>query len=249
MCGRYAHSATQAQLVETFGVERVWDPLPGPDFNVAPTDQVPAVMVRNDAESGEPERRLAMLRWGLVPSWAKDVKIGARMINARAETVAEKPAFRKAYRGRRCLLPADGFYEWYAQEPSSAGAKPRKQPYFIHNADDSMMVMAGLYEIWRDPERPREDPQAWVRSCSVITTTASDAVGRLHDRMPLVVAPENWARWLDPAVQEPADIVALAGVSAQLTAYPVAPEVGNVASHGPHLIEPLVAADAPDRLC
>ena len=128
-----------------------------------------------------------------MPSWAKDAKGGARMINARVETVAEKPAFRRAFAARRCLLPADGFYEWYAPEATeqilgrSPAGKGKKQPFFIHRADGSLLVMAGIYEIWRDPAKDRDDDSAWLRTCSVITTEATDAVGHIHDRMPMVV--------------------------------------------------------------
>lgn len=238
MCGRYAHSATEARLVAEFDVDRVVDQLPGVDFNVAPTDQVPAVLTRMDAESGEPQRRLASLRWGLVPSWAKDVKIGARMINARLETVAEKPAFRKAFATRRCLLPADGYYEWRTIE-SATGGKPIKQPFFIHHPDQATFVMAGLYEFWRNPDLPSDDPAAWVRSCTVITTEATDSLGHIHDRMPLTVPAEHQGSWLDPALTEPAEVLELIMVSDQLEAYPVSRAVGNVANNGPELVEPL----------
>ncbi|MGY4720367.1 SOS response-associated peptidase [Naumannella huperziae] len=249
MCGRYAHWTGETRLVSEFGIDKVMDELPGPDYNVAPTDEVPAVLVRTDRETGEPQRRLAPLRWGLVPSWAKDPKIGARMINARVETVAEKPAFRKAFATRRCLLPADGYYEWYATEPASPGGKPGKQPFFVRNADHSLLAMAGLYEFWRDPSRADDDPQAWLRTCTVITTTATDAVGQIHDRMPLLVAPENRGRWLDPAISEPAELLDLIGVGTELEAYAVSRAVGNVANNGPELVEPLPDADdAPERL-
>ncbi|TDT33671.1 SOS response-associated peptidase [Naumannella halotolerans] len=237
MCGRYAHSATEARLVEEFEIDRVIEPLPGPDYNTAPTDQVPAVLTRVDHDSGRPQRRLAALRWGLVPSWAKDVRIGPRMINARLETVAQKPAFRKAFLARRCLLPADGYYEWRTLE--TPGGKSRKQPFFIHHPDQQTFVMAGLYEFWRDPARDPEDPEAWVRSCTVITTDATDSVGHIHDRMPLTVPQENWTDWLDPELQDPSAVFELIGVSDQLEAYPVSPAVGNVANNSPELVEPL----------
>src|SRR3954468_8986503 len=150
MCGRYASSASPTRLAEEFEVDDIFEGLPGPDYNVAPTVAVPAVFERRVKESGDVRRRLAPLVWGLVPSWAKEPSIGSRMINARLETVAEKPAYAKAFRARRCLLPADGFYEWYtAEQAATSGGrpgKPRKQPFFLHRADGGLLVMAGIYE-------------------------------------------------------------------------------------------------------
>ena len=190
--------------MEEFEVDDLFDGLPGPDYNVAPTVAVPAVFERRVKDTGEIRRRLAPLVWGLVPSWAKDASIGSRMINARLETVAEKPAFRRAFSTRRCLLPADGFYEWYAADPPDAPAlgrgrgKPRKQPFFIHRSDGGLLVMAGIYEIWRDPRKDPDDDSAWLRTCSVITTEATDAAGHIHDRMPMVITREAIDAWLDP---------------------------------------------------
>ncbi len=138
------------------------------------------------------------LRWGLVPSWSKNATGGARMINARFETVADKPAFRKAFRSRRCLLPAAGYYEWYDTGATGPRGKPVKQPYFIHRADSELLVMAGLYEFWRDPARSQEADGGWLATCTIITTEATDAVGHLHDRMPMVVSADRWDAWLDP---------------------------------------------------
>src|SRR3954464_169756 len=198
MCGRYASSRRPQDLAEEFEIdqatvkETVTEPLE-PDFNVAPTKPVYAVLSR------EPDvRRLKVLRWGLVPFWAKDPAIGNRMINARMETVTEKPAFRQAFAKRRCLLPADGYYEWYPTEQKTKAGKPLKQPFFIHPKDGSVMAMAGLYEIWRDPTRDEDDPERFVWTCTVLTTSAEDAVGHIHDRMPLLVEPERYADWLDP---------------------------------------------------
>ncbi|MDO5500170.1 MAG: SOS response-associated peptidase [Propionibacteriaceae bacterium] len=238
MCGRYAASADLAQLVAEFEVEEVEQGPEGPSWNVAPTDPVPAIVERlpKDDPDGAAVRKLVQLRWGLVPSWSKDVRGGARMINARFETVAEKPAFRKAFAARRCLLPADGYYEWYA------GSDPRqKQPFFIHRGDGDLLVMAGIYEFWRDDTRPAGDPGAWVASCSIITTTATDSVGHLHDRMPMIIAREAWAEWLDPRRTDPAEALDLLCVTGadQLAAYAVGRAVGNVRNNGPELVEPL----------
>ncbi len=188
MCGRYAASASPEKLASEFDVDDLFADLPGPDYNVAPTVAVPAVFERKVKGTTDVRRRLAPLVWGLVPSWAKDASIGSRMINARLETVAEKPAFRKAFSQRRCLLPADGFYEWYAPAGSESlpKSKVKKQPFFIHRGDGGLLVMAGIYEIWRDPTKDRDDDTAWLRTCSVITTQATDAAGHIHDRMPMV---------------------------------------------------------------
>lgn len=243
MCGRYAASADVEELVELFEVDEVPQPLPAPSWNVAPTDVVPAVVERS-GEAGV-DRKLVGLRWGLVPSWSKDPRGGARMINARFETVAEKPAFRKAFRTRRCLLPADGYFEWYAEPAADPGTKssgrPTKQPFFIHRTDSAPLVMAGIYEFWRDDDKPADHPDAWISSCSIITTRATDALGRIHDRMPMVIGSEVWSDWLDPALTDPARALELLAVTQadQLDAYPVSKAVGKVSNNGPELVQPL----------
>jgi putative SOS response-associated peptidase YedK len=248
MCGRYAASRSPEDLAEEFEVDRIVDGTREalvPDWNVAPTKPVPAVLTRRrrDAEgvpTDEPERRLTALRWGLVPSWAKDVAIGSRLINARVETVHDKPAFRKAFAARRCLLPADGYYEWYGE------TRGRKQPFFIGPADGSVLAMAGLYEVWRDRSRPDDDPDAFRWTSTVLTTTAEDALGRIHDRMPMLVERERWAEWLDPARDDagrddPGRLRSLLVPAApgRLSAVPVSTQVNDVASNGPQLVRPL----------
>jgi putative SOS response-associated peptidase YedK len=255
MCGRYASSASPTRLAEEFEVDDIFEGLPGPDYNVAPTVAVPAVFERRVKDSGDVRRRLAPLVWGLVPSWAKDPSIGSRMINARLETVAEKPAFAKAFRSRRCVLPADGFYEWYAPEPPAPSggkrpAKPRKQPFFLHRADGGLLVMAGVYEIWRDPAKDRDDDSAWLRTCSIITTQATDAAGHIHDRMPLVVPRDAIDQWLDPALTEPEQALALLSVTegAALEAYAVSTEVNSVQNNDPSLLRPLAETEEPQAV-
>src|SRR4051794_14828925 len=260
MCGRYASSRKPEDLVEEFEISapsanKVTEAL-APDYNVAPTKPVYAVMERSPSSRDEPEpeppqRQLRVLSWGLVPSWAKDPSIGSRMINARLETVAEKPAYAKAFRARRCLLPADGFYEWYtAEQPATSGGrpgKPRKQPFFLHRADGGLLVMAGIYEIWRDPTKDREDDDAWLRTCSVITTRATDAAGHIHDRMPMVVPRDAIDQWLDPALTEPGQALALLSVTeaAALEAYSVSTAVNSVQNNDPSLLLPLAETDGP----
>jgi putative SOS response-associated peptidase YedK len=174
-----------------------------------------------------------------VPSWAKDLSIGSRLINARVETVHEKPSFRKAFALRRCLLPADGYFEWYTLR--DAGRKPRKQPFFIRPRDGGIMAMAGLYELWRSPDGE------WVWSCTVITTAATDDLGRIHDRMPMVVAPERWDAWLDPTRTSPEEARALLvpAMAGTMEAYPVSSAVNNVRNNGAELIQPLPDGDIP----
>ena len=235
MCGRFAASASTEEIVATFAVDEVVDE-PRPTFNAAPTDPVSAVVDRLDADGGRRVRKLVTPRWGLVPSWAKDTRGAARLINARAETVASKPAFRKAFATRRCLLPADGYYEWESRPDAAASGRPAKQPWFIAPAGGDLFVMAGLYEFWRDPATG-----AWLTTCTIITTTASDDVGRIHDRMPMVVAPDAWDAWLDPGLTDPAAVADLlaAPTPAALASWPVAPLVNNVRHDGPELVAPL----------
>jgi putative SOS response-associated peptidase YedK len=249
MCGRYASTRKRIELLEEFSVQRdmVTEALQ-PDYNVAPTKPVYAVLDRvkqaseragddtgNGVAAGTPARELRIVRWGLVPFWAKDVKIGSRMINARAETVAEKPAFRRAFGKRRCLLPADGYYEWQSQ-PGAA-----KQPIYISRADGRSLALAGLYELWRDPAVGRDDEDAWLWTATVITTSAPDELGMIHDRMPMIIDPAGWADWLDPANSDAADLRGLLSPAAAsgLTTYPVSTEVNSVRNNGPQLIEPI----------
>lgn len=244
MCGRYSQSADAGDLAEEFEVDRidVRERLE-PDYNVAPTKETYAVLERRRRdEHGErtddpPERRLRTLRWGLVPSWAKDPSIGARMINARMETVQEKPAFRKAFAERRCLVPADGYYEWYGE------TKGRKQPFFIHPRGGGGIAMAGLYEIWRDRSRAEEDPDRFWWTLTILTTTAEDAVGRIHDRMPFLVEPAAYRSWLDPRRHDPDELRELLVPAApgRLDAHPVSTEVNKADNNGPRLIEPIPA--------
>ncbi len=249
MCGRYGASWGVDDLVAEFDLDAVDVPVEErleADYNVAPTKPVYAVVTRRGREEpddAEPARRLVTLQWGLVPFWAKDRKVGARMINARVETAAEKPAFREAFAKRRCLLPADGYYEWYTQQ--SGG----KQPFFIRGRDGGTLAMAGLYEFWRDPGKDREDPTAWLRTCTVLTTTASDAIGEIHDRQPMFVEPPAWSTWLDPAEKDTAVLTELLVPSpgAGLEAYPVSTAVNNHRNNGPELVVPLEEA-APQTL-
>lgn len=237
MCGRYVAVADRSKIERQFEATAVDGEALAPDFNVAPTKKVYAVMDRHD------ERELKIVRWGLIPSWAKDPKIGGRMINARLESAASKPSFRAAWKKRRALIPADGYYEWYAPESSpDALKKPAKQPYYIHPRDGSLMSMAGLYEIWRDPTvADDDDPKAFRWTCTILTTNATDDLGRIHDRMPLLVAPEHMQEWLDAENPSPSPEILVPAAPGLLDAYPVSTEVNRVGNNNPHLIDPLPA--------
>ncbi|MFG2085355.1 MULTISPECIES: SOS response-associated peptidase [unclassified Spirillospora] len=256
MCGRYATTRARQELLDEFQVQL--DAVDGdiqPDYNVAPTKQVPVVLDRRPKDAAEEEaavRQLRTVRWGLVPSWAKDLSIGSRMINARFETVHEKPSFRRAFARRRCLLPADGYFEWYTLqdqgdspdpaegEKKAKKKKPQKQPFFIHPNDGAIMAMAGLYELWKSPE------DEWLWTCTVITTDAPDDLGRIHDRMPMVVEPDRWDAWLDPALNDIEQVRGLLvpAMAGTMEAYPVSKAVNNVRNNGPELIEPSTSGDS-----
>jgi putative SOS response-associated peptidase YedK len=224
MCGRFAFYSPHEAVVRLFALP---EDAPGiePSYNIAPTTYVPAV--REDVAA---TRRLAMLYWGLVPVWAKEKSIGARMINARAETLREKRAFRDAYRERRALVVADGYYEWMKLNARE------KQPYFIQPASGTPFAFAALWEAWRDPATG--DP---LESCAIVTTSAPMAIRHIHDRMPLIVPPAAHAEWLDPRNENLDRLDQLLGPegAGELVARPVGDGVSNARNQGAHLIEPL----------
>ncbi|MEU9120463.1 SOS response-associated peptidase [Streptomyces sp. NPDC048506] len=271
MCGRYAASRRPEDLVGLFGVQQ-WEPAEtlAPNWNVAPTVNVHAVLERPlkgaaaDGFPPGPVRQLRTLKWGLVPSWSKSPDGAARMINARAETVHEKPSFRQALAARRCLIPGDGYFEWVTDaaerqlEEQGRKKRPRKQPYFVTPADGSVMAMAGLYEFWRDRTLPGDHPLAWWVTCTVVTTEAEttplagasggegpQSLADIHPRMPLVLTPDRWDAWLDPAVTDPDELQALLTPPPPglMRAHPVPTDVSNVRNNGPELITEL---DGPE---
>lgn len=250
MCGRYASFREAQDLADAFAIERLADDvaqLP-PSWNVAPTDRVRIVVERPDAETGAVVRSLRTARWGLVPGWAKSPAIGSRMINARVETLVTKPAYRRALAARRCLVPAEGYYEWQAPElaPTGADARAPKQPYFIHPVADAPLAFAGLYEFWRDPARAADDPRRWLVTMTIITGDAEGDLRRLHDRQPVMLRPRDWDAWLDPALDDPLDAqLILTQLQEPVTWVPVSRAVNHVGANGPALIEPEApAADA-----
>ncbi len=262
MCGRYAATANTGELVLEFEVDEDRSAEPArsvlvnpqeppegrPDHNMAPTKQAPVVLSRAPREDRDapPTRQLRLLTWGLVPSWSKDPKGGVRMINARVESVREKPAFSRALAARRCLVPARGWYEWQASPTVlDAKGKPRKQPFFTERVDGASVALAGLYEFWRDPAvADPDDPQAWLSTFTVITGEAEPGLDRIHERQPLVLEREDWARWLDP-VATAGDVADLLEPHAagRFTAYPVGRAVSSSRSNGPGLLEPAPAEE------
>lgn len=250
MCGRYAASRDPDDLVEE--VTDAGVPVAvltdtdrealKPSYNVAPTQQVAALMAARPVEGlpdpGAPARLRAM-RWGLVPSWAKDPSVGNRMINARVETVAEKPSYRSLVGSRRCLLPADGWYEWQVVPADrSPTGKARKQPFFMAQPDGGLLALAGLYSWWRDKDvADDDDPAAWLGSVTVLTTDAEPALQAVHDRMPVVLPAEHWATWLDREVPAGTALDLLGHLPPdRFSAVPVSAAVGNVRNDSPALL-------------
>ena len=226
MCGRYVSATAASKLAEEFHVDEVRVEDLGERYNVAPTLDVYTIVTTNEGK-----RRMGSLRWGLVPGFAKDEKIGNRMINLRSDTVMQRPAFTKLLGKRRCIVPADGFYEWQ---------KPNKQPFYITAADGSPLAFAGLWDRWTPPEQRGKDGAEQLRTVTLITGEPNDLVGKIHDRMVVCLPEDAWDAWLDPEVhaQEAAKLL-VPMPSDQMRAYPVVKLVGNVKNEGPELLEPL----------
>jgi putative SOS response-associated peptidase YedK len=214
MCGRYRLSRRK-QIIEEHFDTADWQDDWSPRYNIAPTQHIPAIR----QHPKEPISQLSSMKWGLIPSWAKDTSGAARMINARSETAHTLPAFREAMKLRRCLVPADGFYEW--QRRASA-----KQPFCFEVGDGELFAFAGLWERWRDPSGQ------WVKSCSILTTTPNAVTSAIHDRMPVILDPDSYDLWLDPGMQNVAAISELLKpYDAQLMrCYPVSSRVNHVAN-------------------
>ena len=241
MCGRFISRSTPQELAERFHVDEVVVPDGAePDYNIAPRSKVLVVRER------EQTRVLSRIRWGLVPSWAKELAIGDRMINARAETLAQKPAYRRAFAKRRCIIPADGFYEWQVVgPPSTPKGRPKKQPVFIHAPDGTPFAFAGLWEVWKIPEEllgsVADDGDGWLRTCAIVTTEANARLAPIHDRMPVVLPEAAWDPWLDRSV---VDTDLLSGLlrpapDAGFDVHPVSTRVNRAVHNDVGLIAPI----------
>ena len=229
MCGRFAFYSPHESVVRLFALGADTPPIE-PRYNIAPTQYIAAVLGDQDAM-----RRLTMLYWGLVPSWAREKAIGARMINARAETLKEKPSFRVAYRRRRCLILADGYYEWQKRPDG-------KQPWFIHRNDGEPFAMAGLWERWQ----PSGQPEPLV-SCTIVTTAPADSVAGLHDRMPVILPAPVYDEWLDPQNENVAELDRLlVPFAGPLEPVAVIRRVNNARNEGAELIDTMVDQQAVD---
>ena len=229
MCGRYLNKLPPAEIARLFGTRNKLPNYPE-RYNIAPTD--PVLAVRFNPETRE--RSLDALRWGLVPHWAKDLKIGSRLINARAETVATLPAFRDAFESRRCLIPASGFYEWRKDGPTNT-------PYAIVPTDAPLFAFAGLWENWRD--RQAGDDAEWIRTCTIVTGEPNELVAPIHNRMPVILPQEAWARWLGEETVHRDDLLELLNPypASRMRAYSISPRVNSVRNDDAGLIEPMMA--------
>lgn len=242
MCGRYANVAATDDLLRDFEAAQAIGEDLAPSWNVAPTDPVRVVVKRHRSDDPErvadPVRQLRTVQWGLLPSWSRSRSGGAKMINARSEAVATKPAFKAAAARRRCLVPSLGYYEW--QQDGD-----RKTPYFLHGRDGGTLAMAGLYELWRDTALADDDPHRWVWTCTIITRPATDALGEIHDRCPVPVPTDLHEAWLDCTDDDPALAQRLLESVPEPHLEPrlVSRAVGNVRNNGPQLIEPVATVD------
>lgn len=235
MCGRFVVASAGSDLVGVLRVDVEGDDLPEPSYNVAPTSRVAIVL--DSAKTEPPTRRLEAARWGLVPSWAKDTKIGARAFNARAEELEDKPMFRGALEKRRAVVPTSGYYEW-------KNVDGVKIPHYIHPADGEPLFLAGLYEWWRDKTKGEDDPDRWLLSFTILTRDAIGRLGSIHDRMPLFLDPDHADAWLDPTTDNVRDVLdaaidAAPALAETLDDHEVSTAVGNVRNDVPELIEPV----------
>jgi putative SOS response-associated peptidase YedK len=232
MCGRFVSASPPDELARYFDVDAVAETVLDDSFNVAPTNDVYVVV-----ETGG-IRRLDTFHWGLVPFWAKDMKVGQKMINARAETLADRNAYKHAFKKRRCLIPADGFFEW-----KKIPGQKAKQPMYIHRPDGEPFAFAGLWELWKPRKEDGstdDDPSSWVRSCTIITGQPNDTVAPIHDRMPVMLPPSAWAEWLAPENDDMDSLgkLLVPAPASLVTAHPVSTRVNNVRSKDSGLIEP-----------
>lgn len=234
MCGRFVSSSTPERIAKYFGADSAVATL-GENFNVAPTNDIYGVIGQVD---GPPQ--LQAFHWGLIPVWAKERKIGQRMINARAETLAEKNAFKGVFKKHRCIIPMDGFYEWAPGVdggPRTKAGQLAKRPHFVHRVDDEPLAVAGLWSAWRDKSEGPDSP--WLHSATVVTTTANGTMSAVHDRMPVILPTAMWQIWLDPVNQniEMLQRLLVPAPDDLLTMHEVSTDVNNVRNRGPRLVE------------
>jgi putative SOS response-associated peptidase YedK len=254
MCGRFAVTtdpAALAEKIEAINEARVsveQSAVPAPNYNVAPTTAITTVVRRHGESDGEPARRVRLMRWGLIPSWAKAGPDGApeskgpQLINARADKVTTSPAFRSSARSKRCLVPMDGYYEWRANPATESGKKAGKTPFYLYRADGEMLFMAGLWSVWKNSGSSSAVP---LTSCTIITTDAVGELAEIHHRMPLIVAERDWDHWLDPDV--PPDLALLAGQPdvRGIRMREISTLVNNVRNNGPELLVAAGCAGGP----
>ncbi len=224
MCGRFVQALDPQEYADHFGATEVFSEALRPSYNVAPTRQIYAVA------SADGQRQLGVFRWGLVPHWAQDPGVGSRLINARAETLAEKPAFRDSFRRRRCIIPADGFYEWERRETGG------KLPHYLFAPDARPLALAGLWSSWRDP-----DTEERLTTCTIVTTTPNELVRAIHDRMPVILDAEYWERWLDPEVDDADELgsMLMPAAAGALAEYPVSSLINSTRNDFLECVSPL----------
>ena len=234
MCGRFASFRAAQDLADAYDVDEVTEAAGAvtPSYNVAPTQQIRVILDREASPEHPIRRELHAARWGLVPAWATDVRIGNRLINARRESLADKPAFRSSLARRRCVVPAEGYYEWQRRGRT-------KVPFYIHADDGGPLAFAGLYAFWRDPACADDDPRRWVLSATVITTDAAGDLADIHDRRPVLLTRADVEAWLDPSAHDPVQALAhLSGPVPDLSFHEVSTRVNTPAVDEPDLIAP-----------
>ncbi len=225
MCGRYANFLTEQELIDAFEIAVIADEARlAPRYNIGPMQDASIIVARSEGP-----RTLETARWGLVPVWAKDPAVGVRAFNARSETVAEKPTFRTAFAKRRCLVPANGYFEWHTEGKE-------KTPYFIHRADEAPLAFAGLYEFWRDKELGDEAP--WLATFSIVTTAARGEMEEIHDRQPVMLRHDEAEAWLDREARQDDLWAAIGAPAPDLAWHQVGKAVGNIRNQGPELVDP-----------
>jgi putative SOS response-associated peptidase YedK len=237
MCGRFVSSTPAGEIADFFDAEPPSSEI-SENYNVSPTSDIYVV------GEGPTGRRMRIMHWGLVPAWAADTSGASRLINARSETVAEKPSFRSAFKRRRCIIPVDGFYEW-----TTVPGATRKQPMYIHHVGSQLLAFAGIYEFWRPKDATEDEPGLF--SACILTCAANDTISAIHDRMPVILASPDWSLWMDPQ-SDPAALAAVMVPAAEdlLEMHPVSTEVNSSRNHGQHLttrVEPSSIGEIPGQ--